>query len=83
MSDSYKDAYKGLQENIGDVLIWNQHVDNEKKRLKEDMETEKNNLRAAKRAQEELDEEKQDIDNNLEMLQSDREMFREQAGKLS
>ncbi|XP_060580421.1 uncharacterized protein LOC132737181 [Ruditapes philippinarum] len=80
MRDGYKDAYTGLQENIGDVLIWNQHVDNEKKRLKEDMETEKNNLRAAKRAQEELDEEKQAIDNNLEMLQSDRAMFREQAG---
>ena len=64
------------------MTVWNKHVEDEKKRLYEEMENEKNIIRAAKLARDEFEKEKQKLDEDLAMLKSDREMLREQAGKM-
>ncbi|XP_053407959.1 uncharacterized protein LOC128559662 [Mercenaria mercenaria] len=69
-----------VQKNMASVTSRNKKVVSEKERIRVEMEREKQLAKAAKLAQEELDEEKQKMEEELTVLKSNRDKWMEQAG---
>ncbi|XP_053406926.1 uncharacterized protein LOC123546645 isoform X1 [Mercenaria mercenaria] len=76
----YMEIQTEVQKNMASVTSRNKEVVSEKERIRVEMEREKQLAKAAKLAQEELDEEKQKMEEELTVLKSNRDKWMEQAG---
>lgn len=69
-----------IQDNLASVNARNKHVVDEGQRLKVEMERQKQMAKAAKLAEEQLEQERQNMDEELETLKMNRDRWMDAAG---